>query len=310
VLAHADTVPIGPHTVWDGDPFGGDIREGFLYGRGSGDDKCGMAIAAMLPLVARAVGIRPAGNLTIASVADEEDGGGNGVAALLAGGIRADAAVYLDGSNQTVWSVGLGGGFAEITVTAASRQRLSELTERTKRTILSLKAERKLAIIGHSAFGETFFRELMSGFFDIWERPGAALETTLTFLLDTLPGDDETALKRRVENALSNPGETLKIKWMSRFLRPSAPLPDKHPLIEALSRSFKLATGRAVKVGPGRQSDQGLVSHFGAMPCVLFGCGRRGRSGAPHQPNEHISLREFEENFLTMAFALFNRVKE
>ena len=49
VLAHADVMPAGPREAWTEDPFSGDIRDGFLYGRGAGDDKCGMAIAAMLP---------------------------------------------------------------------------------------------------------------------------------------------------------------------------------------------------------------------------------------------------------------------
>jgi len=92
---------------------------------------------------------------------------------------------------------------------------------------------------------------------------------------------------------------------MSRFLKPA--LIDKnHPLVTELSQSFKLATGRNAIVAPGCQSDQGLICHYGEMPCVLFGCGRRGKEGAPHFPNEYIEISEFMENLLTMTLMVPN----
>lgn len=47
-IAHMDTVPVGDG--WTVDPFGGEIRDGKLYGRGSCDMKAGLA-AAMVALV-------------------------------------------------------------------------------------------------------------------------------------------------------------------------------------------------------------------------------------------------------------------
>ena len=283
-LAHADVVPIGPREAWGGDPFGGEVRGGLLYGRGAGDDKCGMAIAAMIPLALRAAGAELSGDLTIAAVADEEAGGGNGTAALFADGVRADGAVYLDGSNQTIWNAGLGGGFAELSLPSGADPR------RARETIVALKEGRKRAIVGHPAFGPDFFAQSMQDFFNIREDG-----RRLTFFLDTLPGEDEDALRREAEAALRPAGS---IKWMSRFLKPSAALSDAHPLVAGLADAFQAATGRRPRIGPGRQSDQGLVSHFGGVPCVLFGCGRLGRDGAPHRPDECVSLEEFGENLV------------
>ena len=82
ILAHADTEAIGDCNKWSDDPFSGTLRNGRIYGRGAGDDKCGMAIAAILPQVLRMAGIRLRGDLTLASVADEEQGGGTLGAAL------------------------------------------------------------------------------------------------------------------------------------------------------------------------------------------------------------------------------------
>lgn len=39
---HMDTVPIDDDSLWDGDPFAGDVRDGYMYGRGACDMKAGL----------------------------------------------------------------------------------------------------------------------------------------------------------------------------------------------------------------------------------------------------------------------------
>ncbi|MCJ7711577.1 MAG: M20/M25/M40 family metallo-hydrolase, partial [Chloroflexi bacterium] len=84
---HVDVVPAGDPATWIGDAFGGEIREGRLYGRGSCDMKGG--IAAIFGAV-RALGITGAldalkGELVVALVPSEEDGGQGTLAAIRAG---------------------------------------------------------------------------------------------------------------------------------------------------------------------------------------------------------------------------------
>ena len=68
-LAHYDVVPPGPG--WSVDPFGGMIREGSLYGRGSADDKSN--VAAISHALAEISHNR--GTLVAAFTGDEETGG-------------------------------------------------------------------------------------------------------------------------------------------------------------------------------------------------------------------------------------------
>jgi len=70
-------IPADPD-LWQRPPFGGDIVDGFLWGRGSLDMKIG--IAMMLHSVTRAKvdGLTPAGDIVLAFVCDEEVGGHNG----------------------------------------------------------------------------------------------------------------------------------------------------------------------------------------------------------------------------------------
>lgn len=69
-LAHMDTVPAGEG--WTKDPFGGEIVDGRLYGRGSADMKGGLAcgMVALKRLVSQ--GFRPKGDLLLIASVDEE----------------------------------------------------------------------------------------------------------------------------------------------------------------------------------------------------------------------------------------------
>ncbi|MGB1516096.1 MAG: M20/M25/M40 family metallo-hydrolase, partial [Paracoccaceae bacterium] len=40
---HTDVVPVGDIAAWSVDPFGAEVKDGFLYGRGATDMKSGVA---------------------------------------------------------------------------------------------------------------------------------------------------------------------------------------------------------------------------------------------------------------------------
>lgn len=69
---HTDVVPPGDLTEWDCDPFGAEIRDGLLYGRGSADMKSGLA--AMLVATERFISAHPdhTGSIAFLITSDEE----------------------------------------------------------------------------------------------------------------------------------------------------------------------------------------------------------------------------------------------
>jgi succinyl-diaminopimelate desuccinylase len=73
--AHIDTVPAGDIQRWSAAPFGGEVREGAVYGRGAGDDKGSVAAQSMALVALARAGFRLHGSLQLAIVADEESGG-------------------------------------------------------------------------------------------------------------------------------------------------------------------------------------------------------------------------------------------
>lgn len=79
---HTDVVPVGDATAWTHDPFGGEIADGWLWGRGATDMKSGVAafVAAAIDFV-RAT--PPDGALILIITGDEEAAGRDGTRALL-----------------------------------------------------------------------------------------------------------------------------------------------------------------------------------------------------------------------------------
>jgi succinyl-diaminopimelate desuccinylase len=80
---HMDVVPPGPREEWEVDPFGGVIRDGWLYGRGAVDSKGGLCAMVMAAEIFLAAGGPERGELFATAVCDEEVGGQLGTRHLL-----------------------------------------------------------------------------------------------------------------------------------------------------------------------------------------------------------------------------------
>lgn len=84
--AHTDVVPVegGTEDDWTHPPFSGAVAEGYVWGRGSIDDKLGVVglLEAVELLVAR--GVRPRRTVLLAFGHDEETGGSEGARSLAA----------------------------------------------------------------------------------------------------------------------------------------------------------------------------------------------------------------------------------
>lgn len=79
---HTDVVPVGDEAAWTVDPFGAEIKDGFMYGRGATDMKSGVAAfaAAAIDFVKATP---PDGSIIIAITGDEEGDAVDGTVALL-----------------------------------------------------------------------------------------------------------------------------------------------------------------------------------------------------------------------------------
>jgi acetylornithine deacetylase/succinyl-diaminopimelate desuccinylase-like protein len=105
LYAHHDVQPTGPEHLWDTDPFEPVEKEGRLYGRGTSDDKCGVAMHAA---ILRAFGGRPPVAVKVLIEGEEEIGSAHLAAFLSEYGdaLEADVVVVADSG---VWKVGVPG---------------------------------------------------------------------------------------------------------------------------------------------------------------------------------------------------------
>ena len=101
---HTDVVPPGDASGWSVDPFAGQVKDGWLYGRGASDMKS--AVAAMVAAAARhlkARGGTPKGRISLLITGDEEGVAVNGTRKVLewmaAHDLTPDAAVVGEPTN-------------------------------------------------------------------------------------------------------------------------------------------------------------------------------------------------------------------
>ena len=98
---HIDVVPTGDADAWPVGPFDGAVRGDRLLGRGACDMKAGLLASHWAVQAIRAAGVRLGGDVLIASVQGEEDGG-LGTFATLRRGWTADACLIAEPTDLDV----------------------------------------------------------------------------------------------------------------------------------------------------------------------------------------------------------------
>lgn len=96
---HMDVIPPGDPERWDWDPFGGDVRNGYVHGRGASDMKGGLAgLLVALKKIVTFTDLK--GKILFMAVPDEESGGDYGTRMLVEKGYIGDACLIAEPSGQ------------------------------------------------------------------------------------------------------------------------------------------------------------------------------------------------------------------
>jgi acetylornithine deacetylase/succinyl-diaminopimelate desuccinylase-like protein len=83
LLSHVDVVPSQDREKWEVPPFSGELKDGYIWGRGALDTKCATAEQLITYIRLYREGIKPKGDIVFAATADEESGGHYGAGWLI-----------------------------------------------------------------------------------------------------------------------------------------------------------------------------------------------------------------------------------
>jgi acetylornithine deacetylase len=115
INGHIDVVPEGPHEMWQTPPFDPVIKDGWMHGRGAGDMKSGWVCGLFALEALKRAGFRPAADVFIEAVIEEESTG-NGALSCLQRGYRADAALIPEPMGEGVMRSQVGVMWFQVTV--------------------------------------------------------------------------------------------------------------------------------------------------------------------------------------------------
>ena len=306
---HTDVVPPGDPATWTADPWGAEVREGRLYGRGACDMKGGLAaiLAAVRTLRDAGTLARLTGELIVALVPSEEDGGQGTLAAIRAGA-TGDMAVITEPSGLDVVGAHAGAITFRLTVpgraTHASRRTEGVSALDNLHTIMrALEADE---VRRNDAETHPLMRALgmpyptMVGIVSGGEWASTVIDRLTAdgrygVRLGQSPDEAEAELRACIDAAcaadpfLRDRPAGVEITG-ARF--GSSSVPGDHELPVSLGAAVAAVTGREPgRIGVPYGCDMRLFIGVGDTPCVVFG---PGDVRLAHGPDEHVALGEVE----------------
>jgi succinyl-diaminopimelate desuccinylase len=304
---HTDVVTEGDPREWSWPPFGAELANGRIYGRGAADMKGGLAAAMVAAAAFRRAGVEPSGKLVVGALVDEEDRM-LGVRHLVTTpvGRELDAAIICEPEDNELCLVQRGVVWARIRVRGkmahgampeaglnpiaalgavleevpALERRIRRRCERSPHlrpptvTPTIIQAPPKGVGVPQSnvipAFGEITL--------DVRVTPGIGAEE--------LHAEME-GLCRAAERAVAG----VKVEWEPvNAFRLATKVDEAEPIVQAMIAGVRKATGRAPRYGgvPGSTDGTILRMELG-LPIVTCGPGNRL---IPHQVDEYVETQE------------------
>jgi acetylornithine deacetylase len=307
LVGHIDVVPPGDLETWDADPWSGRIEGDRLYGRGACDMKGGVAsiLAAVKALHDAGLADRLGGEILVASVPSEEDGG-QGMLAAIRAGATGDAAVITEPTGLDVVIAHAGAITFKLTVhgraTHASvrREGVSAL-EKLQVFVRALEAdetERNAAetdplMTAHGLPYATNVGIVRGGEWASTVIDHVEVEGRYGVKLGQTWREAERDLRRVIDEAnesdafLREHPATVELTG-GRFS--SSRVPADHELPVGLAAVAEDVLGRAPAFhGEPYGADMRLLIHQGSTPTVIFGPGDKRLA---HAANEWVSTTE------------------
>ena len=324
---HFDVVPAGEG--WTVEPFAGLIKDGRIYGRGTGDMKAGIASAMYAAEALRRAGVRLPGTVEVSGTVDEESGGFAGVAYLaekkrIAKG-HTDFVIIPEPHSPDRICIGHRGVYwFEVTtegrIAHGSMPFLGvSAIEHMGHVLEAVRSELKPALAGRvtempvdppGARHATINVNTVEGGQsrqDV-QTPCVADRCRAVFDRRFLPEEGFEAARAEVVGLLERtaariPGLRYRLKDLM-VVHPTR-TPADSPLIAALDRSIQAVMGKpaTLMASPGTYDQKHVARIAGVLDCVSYG---PGILELAHQPDEYCEVAALTESTRVLALTLLD----
>jgi acetylornithine deacetylase len=304
--AHIDTVTVEPTGKWTHDPYGAHIVDDMMYGRGTSDMKGGLMAALMALHFLREAGVTLRGDVIFQSVVNEEHAG-NGTLDLVRRGVKADAAIVLEPTDNSIFVSHPGGVYWQLTATGVQRSpgaRWHEGVQQGVSAIETLPALLRNLLEVERSYNETASDDTSRPFSLVMGKIGGGHYETVTA--------DEVVVKG---GAYFSPQIGDVVGVMDSFRQAIKLANESDPLLRRCPAEFAFlhhddSTYQADEIEPARHMGEVLRRHArdgnarlgpfccdarhlvnqAAIPTIIFGPGSIAQA---HKPDEHIPMADY-----------------
>ncbi len=305
--AHIDTVDVGDPALWEFDPHAGEVTADRVLGRGTADQKAGMASMVYAGKLIKELDL--AGEFQVwmvGSVMEEDCDGLCWHYILQEGVLRPELVVSTEPTGLRLHRGHR--GRMEIRVTAHGVSCHGSAPERGDNAVVKL-APACTAIaalndrlppeptLGKGSAAVTWFGCETPSLCAVPDKAELHIDRRLTL------GETKESAVAEVEQALADAGVDAEV-WILTYERPSWTgltypmekyyptwlLPDDHPALVAGRRAGSALFGREPEVGVWTFSTNGVaINGLHGVPCIGFGPGHEEQA---HAPNEFVAIDE------------------
>ncbi len=323
---HFDVVPPGDLAAWARAPFGAEIAEGRLWGRGTGDQKAGIAASIFAVEAIRRAGIRLRGSVEQSATVDEETGGFAGVAELCDQGIisaeRTDHVIITEpldvdrvciGHRGVYWCEVTARGVvahgsmpdlgrnAAVAIAKLVTRIESELQPRLAARVTAVPVEPPEARHASISLNALHAGQPIGGD----QSPVVPDVAVAVFDRRFIAEESSADVRREIETLVASEAVTdPDIRWSVRELMLVEPTatPADGPVARAVRDAVRVVRGRDATViaSPGTYDQKHVVRRGGVSDCIAYG---PGRLETAHRPDEYVDLDELADATVVMALA-------
>ncbi len=304
--AHLDTVDVGEPTNWSFDPLGGEIRDGWVHGRGSVDQEGGAAAFVTAGRIIRELGLGDQLSVVVTGTVMEEDCDGLCWKHLIEEqGLRPDLVICTEPTDLNVYRgqrgrMEMGVRLRGVSAHGSAPERGENAVYKAARACLALEALhprlRDDPFLGKGSLAVTAMTSSGPSLCAVPDQARLHLDRRLT------AGETQQSAVAEVEEALAGLDATVEVLHydgvaytgleygMPRYY-PTWVLPEDHPAVQEGAAVAAALFGARPRIGRWTFSTNGVaINGLHRIPVIGYGPGDEVLAHAPDEkvPVEHL----------------------